>query len=152
MKYLAALFAVFLVLGCVNNMSVEEGDHVSVDYTGKLEDGTVFDSGRGLEFDVGADQMIKGFDAAVIGMNENQTKTVTLQPEDAYGMPNPNYIAQVPIANVPSGTKVGDTLYAGGQRVVVTAVSNETVTIDANHPLAGKVLIFDIKVVKIVKK
>ena len=165
MKYILALFAVFLVLGCVNmpnnsnntlNSSVvAAGDHVSVDYTGKLQDGTVFDSSIGrtsLEFDAGGGQMIKGFDAAVIGMGEGEKKTVTLSPEDAYGMPNPNLIVNISIKNVPNGTKVGDVLYANNQRVVVVAVTNETVTIDANHALAGKTLIFDIKVVRIVKK
>jgi FKBP-type peptidyl-prolyl cis-trans isomerase 2 len=160
MKYIFALFAVFLVLGCVENMEsnsvvVAAGDHVSVDYTGKLEDGTVFDSssGRGpLEFDAGAGQMIAGFDAAVIGMKEGDEKTITILPQDAYGMPDPNLVFEVPLANVPEGTKAGDQLYAGNQVVTVIAVTNETATIDANHQLAGRTLIFDIKMVSIVKK
>ncbi len=166
MKYLLALFAVFLVLGCVNmpdnsgNTSsaaaVTAGDRVSVGYTGRLQNGTVFDSSVGrapLEFEAGAGQMIKGFDAAVLGMHEGEEKTVTLPPEDAYGMPNPSLIVGVPIKNVPNGTKVGDQLYAAnGQSVVVAAITNETATIDANHPLAGMALVFDIKIVKIVKK
>lgn len=164
MKYFALVFAVFLVLGCVNNVpsnnstttaAVAAGDQVFVDYTGRLEDGSVFDSSEGrqpLEFTAGAGQMIKGFDAAVIGMKEGEKKTITLSPEEAYGMPSPDLIVQVPLANVPNRTKIGDVLYSGSQQVIVIAVTNETVTIDANHFLAGKALIFDIEIVGIVKK
>ena len=162
------LFALVFITGCVSNpvtvnstannspLAVAVGDHVSVDYTGRLENGTIFDSSSGrasLEFDVGAGQMISGFDSAVVGMREGEKKTVTLRPEDAYGMQDPSLIVKVPLANVPNGTKVGDELYTrSNQRVVVTDVTNETVTIDANHFLAGKTLVFDIGIVKIVKK
>ena len=169
MKSIILLFVLVFIAGCVGNpmtinstennsasVAVATGDRVSVEYTGKLQDGTVFDTSVGktpLEFDAGAGQMIKGFDAAVIDMHESEKKTVTLPPEDAYGIPNPSLIVNIPIKNVPNGTKVGDQLYAaGGQAVLVTAVTNETVTVDANHFLAGKTLVFDIKVVKIVKK
>ena len=169
MKSLILLLALVFIAGCVsapmttnstsNNSAsdvVAIGDHVSVDYTGKLQDGTVFDSSAGkapLGFDAGGGQMIKGFDAAVIGMRVGDNKTVTLPPEDAYGAPNPNLIVNIPIKNVPNGTKIGDHLYsAGGQSVLVTAVTNETVTVDANHPLAGKTLVFDIKIVNVTKK
>jgi len=163
MKYLIALIPILLVLGCVSNLvggntnnsvinGVKAGDTVSVDYTGRLVNGSVFDTSIGrvpLEFTVGAGQMISGFDAAVIGMRVGEEKTITLPPEEAYGAPNPANIVAVPAANIPNGTKVGDTLYSGGTAVKVVAVTNETVTIDANHPLAGKTLIFDIKIVKI---
>lgn len=164
---LLSVFAMIFIAGCVSNpmtinsttnnsAAVATGDHVSVNYTGKLQDGTIFDSSSGrapLEFDAGSGQMIKGFDAAVIGMHEDDEKTVTLPPEEAYGMPNPNLIVNISIKNVPNGTKAGDTLYsASGQPVRVIAVTNETVTVDANHPLAGKTLVFDIKILKIVKK
>lgn len=154
MKSLATLALIVLILGCVNNVQVEKGDKVAVDYTGKLENGTIFDSSssRGpLEFTAGAGQMIKGFDSSVIGMKINESKTITIPPEDAYGAADPKNIIEVPISNVPNGTKAGDTLYARGQPVRVIKVTNETATIDANHPLAGKTLIFDITVVRIEK-
>ena len=165
-KYLISLLSVVLVLGCVNNTGyvtsqaagpvVESGDHVFVDYTGTLEDGTVFDSSQGrapLEFTAGAGQMIKGFDDAVIGMKEGEEKTVTIQPEDAYGFSNPANVFDVPVENIPNGTQAGNTLFTGnGQRVRVVEINNETAVIDANHFLAGKVLIFRIKIVKIEKQ
>ncbi|HLC76570.1 MAG TPA: peptidylprolyl isomerase [archaeon] len=135
---------------------IEAGDQIAVEYTGKLQDGTVFDSSAGrapLEFTAGAGQMIKGFDTAVIGMKQGEKKTVTLPPEEAYGMPDTANVFVLPLSNIPNGTKVGDALYAtNGQSVVLIAVTNETATIDANHFLAGKTLIFDIEVVKITKK
>lgn len=162
MKYLFLLFALVFIAGCVDNnvtsgiSVVAAGDNVSVEYTGKLQNGTIFDSSQGrapLEFTAGADQMIKGFDAAVIGMKIGEKKTVTLPPEQAYGMPDPANIFGLPLSNIPNGTKVGNTLYAqSGQPVVVIAITNETATIDANHFLAGKTLVFDIEIVNITKK
>jgi len=167
MKYLIALIPILLVLGCVSNLmgvtnmnnntvsgGVKAGDAVSVDYTGRLENGSVFDSSVGkapLEFTAGAGEMIAGFDAAVIGMRVGEEKTVTLPPEEAYGATNPENIVEVPLNRTPEGVKVGDALYSGGVAVKVVAVTNETVTIDANHPLAGKTLTFKIKLLKIGK-
>jgi len=154
MKSLLALVSVVFILGCAAALAVEKGDHVSVEYTGMLENGTIFDSSAGraaLEFDAGAGQMIKGFDDAVIGMRKGDEKNVTIRPEDAYGMPDPKNIIEVPLANLPNGTKAGDTLYAGGQPVRVVEIRNSTAVIDTNHFLAGKTLIFRIKIVDIVK-
>jgi FKBP-type peptidyl-prolyl cis-trans isomerase 2 len=172
MKQILLLLSLVLVLGCVgtptNNTVINTtnitvnmtslvaaaGDHVFVDYTGRYENGTVFDSSVGkqpIEFDVGAGQMIPGFDSAVIGMHISEEKTVTLPPELAYGPVDPKNIVVVNISLVPEGTKVGDTLYAGSRPVIVLAVNNNTVTIDANHPLAGKTLVFDIKMVDLRK-
>ncbi len=154
MKYLIALVSVVFVLGCAATLAVEKGDHVSVEYTGMLENGTVFDSSAGrapLEFDAGAGQMIKGFDAAVIGMHKGEEKNVTIEPEDAYGMPDPKNVIEVPLSSVPNGTKAGDNLYAGGQPVRVIEIKNTTAVIDTNHFLAGKTLIFKIKIVEIKK-
>ena len=172
MKFLFALLSLIFVLGCVANtgqitngtsnmtnntnsaLVVEKGDHVYVDYTGHLENGTVFDTSIGrtpLDFDVGAGQMIKGFDSAVIGMKAGEEKTVSIKPEDAYGLPDPANIIEVPVENMPADTKVGDTLYAGNVAVRVIAITNTTFTVDANHFLAGKTLVFDIKIVRIEK-
>ncbi|MCK5373322.1 MAG: FKBP-type peptidyl-prolyl cis-trans isomerase, partial [Candidatus Aenigmarchaeota archaeon] len=86
-------------------MPVKKGDKVKVEYTGTLEDGTVFDSsekhGEPLEFEVGAGQMIKGFDDAVVDMEKGDEKEITLKPADAYGDPNPQLIQKVPKDKLP---------------------------------------------------
>lgn len=154
---LAGLLLIFLSLGCVNDMqsiSIEKGDRIAVEYTGTLEDSTVFDSSAGrapLEFEAGAGQMIKGFDAAVIRMKEGQEKNITIPPEEAYGAYDVNAVIEVPLASMPNGTQPGDTLYAAGRPVKVLEIRNETAMIDTNHPLAGKTLIFQIKVISIQK-
>jgi len=136
---------------------VELGDKVSVDYKGTLEDGTEFDSSIGkrpLEFTAGAGQMIKGFDAAVIGMAAGEEKTVTLAPEDAYGEADPARIVEIPKDQVQDlGTiEVGMTLTSSqGINGVVKEIKDEAIVVDFNHPLAGKTLTFWIKVVSIEK-
>jgi peptidylprolyl isomerase len=133
-------------------MVAKKGDHVAVHYTGTLEDRSVFDSSEGrepLEFDVGAGQMIKGFDSAVVGMKVGEEKSIKIKPEDAYGQREEKNIIVVPKNQVPSGVKNGDTLNAQGQPVKVVSVGNETVKIDFNHPLAGETLNFKINIVKI---
>ena len=138
---------------------VQENDKVKVHYTGKLESGEVFDSSverDPLEFTVGAGQMIKGFDQAVSGMEVNEKKTVTIPSGEAYGDRNEQLIQAVSKAELPADMKpeVGQTLVATndqGQQthVVVTEVADSSITIDANHPLAGKDLIFEIELVEI---
>jgi peptidylprolyl isomerase len=138
---------------------VESGKFVSVSYTGTLENGEPFDSNEGrppLEFKVGAGQMIKGFEAAVMGMELNEKKTVTLPPEDAYGQRDDAQMHEFPKAQIPPGIdpQVGQTLALTspqGQQIParVAAVDDEKITFDLNHPLAGKTLIFGIEVVAI---
>lgn len=138
---------------------VKKNDKVKVHYTGRLTSGEQFDSSAGrepLEFTVGAGQMIKGFDEAVEGMALNEKKTVTLAPENAYGPVYDQLINKVERKQLPSdmNPEIGQNLVASspdGQqtRVVVTAVEEDTITIDANHPLAGKELVFDIELVEI---
>jgi len=137
---------------------VETTSKVKVHYTGKLEDGTIFDTslaeGReALEVQLGEGQLIKGFEAGLIDMSEGEKKTIELSVEDAYGEPSPEFINEVPRANVPEGVQEGENLQGMGPQgpvnVKVTAVNEETVTLDANHPLAGKKLIFDLEVVEI---
>ena len=130
------------------------GDTVAVDYTGRFENGTVFDTSEGREplvFEAGVGQMIRGFDAAVIGMAVNETKTVTIPPEDAYGAHDPDMVRDFPITAVPNDTQVGDILFAETQPVKVVGKNAITVTIDLNHPMVGKTLIFDIKMLSITK-
>lgn len=153
MKYILALLAIILILGCTSTgKAIVKGDNVSVAYIGSFENGTVFDSSVGrapLEFSAGKGQVIKGFDAAVIGMHVNEEKNITIKPEDAYGPYNANNVLTVPASYLPPGAKAGDTLYSGGRPVRVIDVNNETALIDTNHPLAGKTLMFRIRIVKI---
>jgi len=143
-------------------MAIKKGDKVKVDYTGKLEDGSIFDSSthgdhsHPLEFEVGAGQLIKGFDEAVLGMELGDTKTITLQPEEAYGQVREELIQKVPKEMIPESDKLkpGMMLMAGtpdGHEfpVRVKDVSEKEITVDMNHPLAGKVLKFEIKIVEI---
>lgn len=140
-------------------MKVEKGNKVKVDYEGKLENGTVFDSSKGkdpLEFEVGSGMVIKGFDEAVIGMEKGEEKEVTIPPKEAYGEPNPDLVKKFPRDKLPQDQepKVGMMLTLGtptGQQLPakITAVDDKEVTLDINHPLAGKTLIFTIKVVDI---
>lgn len=140
-------------------MKAKANDNVKVHYTGKLTTGEVFDSSEGREplaFTVGGGQMIKGFDQAVDGMELNEQKTVTIPASEAYGDHKEELIQQIPKSNLPEGMnpEVGQKLVAtndlGHQtQVSVTAVTEDEITIDANHDLAGKDLVFDIQLVEI---
>jgi FKBP-type peptidyl-prolyl cis-trans isomerase SlpA len=137
---------------------VETKSKVKVHYTGRLEDGTIFDTsiaeGREpLEVELGSGQLIKGFEAGLVDMSEGEKKTIEISVEDAYGEPRPEFINEVPKANVPEGVQSGESLQGMGPQgpvnVQVVAVNEETVILDANHPLAGKNLIFDLEVIEI---
>lgn len=135
------------------------GDKVRVHYTGKLNDGTVFDSSAErdpLEFSIGAGQVIPGFEQAVVGMEPGQSKTETIDSNEAYGPYRDEMVAEISRQQIPEDLPlaVGQQLqlqHSSGQviPVVVTAVGNDTVTLDGNHPLAGKDLIFDIELVEL---
>jgi len=133
--------------------SVKSGDKVHVHYKGKLEDGTVFDSSEGgepLEFVAGSDELIGGLAKAVVGLAPGEKKTVKLAPEDAYGEHRPELAMQVPRAQLPDDVEIGDQLSARAGdkdvRVWVTKMDDEEATVDANHPLAGETLIFELEV------
>lgn len=138
----------------------KKGNRVKVHYTGKLHDGTIFDSSierEPLEFVVGDGNMIKGFDKAVEGMQKGETVTANIPSSEAYGERRADMMVDVPIDQVPENINptVGQQLsiqQANGQAmpVVVTAVSDDKITLDANHPLAGKDLTFEINLVEIV--
>ena len=130
----------------------KNGDHVSVHYTGTLDDGTQFDSSIGrspLAFTLGAGEVIPGFDHAVIGLKVGQSVTVHLEAKDAYGERSDALVVTVPIEQAPAGLQVGERLSAGGRSIVVTAVTATSVTLDANPELAGKALNFKIELVSI---
>ncbi len=138
---------------------VKQGDTVKVHYHGKLTDGTTFDSSEGrepLEFEVGSGQVIKGFDDGVSGMEVGQKKTIQIPVNDAYGPKDENMVVQFPKSNFPADLKpeVGMQLNmtnGSGQviPVVIVEVGEEDVTLDANHPLAGQDLVFDLELVEI---
>jgi peptidylprolyl isomerase len=141
-------------------MQAKEGDVVRVHYTGRLTDGTQFDSSVGrepLEFTVGAGQMIKGFDIGVQGMAVGEKKTIEIAPQDAYGERDEEAVIEFPASNIPEDM----TLEPGMQLtlrnqfgqpipVVVLEVKEEIVVMDANHMLAGKDLVFEVELVEIV--
>lgn len=138
---------------------VKTGDTVRIHYTGTLADGSTFDSSQGrdpLEFTVGSGQIIPGLDKAIPGMEVGDKKTVQVPAEDAYGDTNPEARQDVPRSEIPDdipldlGTQL-QVQAQGGQvlPVTVVAVTEEVVTLDANHPLAGKDLTFDIELVEI---
>jgi FKBP-type peptidyl-prolyl cis-trans isomerase 2 len=138
---------------------VKSGDTVKVHYHGKLTDGTTFDSSEGrepLEFTVGNGDVIKGFDDGVTGMSVGQKKTVQIPADDAYGQKDDNRVVEFPKTNFPPDLKpeVGMQLNmtnGSGQviPVVIQEVGQDTVMLDANHPLAGQDLVFDIELVDI---
>ena len=134
-----------------------DGDTVRIHYTGRLDDGTIFDSSEGrdpLEFVVGSGQVIPGFDRAVTGMEAGQEKTVTIPADQAYGPHRDDLLIKLGRSEIPEGVepKVGQRLQMStkdGQtfQVTVAETSDANVVLDANHPLAGKDLTFDIHLV-----
>lgn len=140
-------------------MEAKKGDSVQVHYTGRLEDGSVFDtsvSREPLGFTLGDGNMIKGFDAAVYGMIIGNKKTVTIPAAEAYGERKDDMMIDVPRAHVPADIlpEIGLSLVLQDESgrpmpVTVVFVDEEKITLDANHELAGKDLIFDIELVKI---
>ena len=138
---------------------VKNGDTVNVHYHGKLTDGSTFDSSEGrdpLQFTVGSGQVIKGFDDGVTGMEIGQKKTIEIPVESAYGPKDDAMVVDFPKANFPPdlnpeiGMQLNMTNGAGHViPVTIVEVGDESVTLDANHPLAGKDLIFDIELVEI---
>ena len=140
-------------------MPAQPGDLVHVHYTGTLADGTVFDSSEGgepLGFTLGAGEVIAGFDRAVAGMEVGDTRTVTLSAADAYGEADPENVLVVGRDQMPPGESiaVGDQMAIGTDDggaipVTVTEVTDDTVTLDANHELAGQELTFEITLARV---
>ncbi len=137
----------------------KHGDTVKVHYSGSLEDGTVFDTSQDrdpLEFTIGEGQVIPGFENAVVGMEPGENKMITLAPDEAYGPRRSELLVEVERDRFPSdmdvevGSQVQVKQRDGSPRVATIArVGDDSVTLDVNHPLAGKDLTFDIELVEI---
>jgi len=150
-RTLLLLISVILVSGCTETSDdavVKQGDHVTVDYIGELEDGTVFDG-----FTVGAGQMIGGFDSGVVGMVVGEEKTLRIPPQEAYGPYREELVNTVPIDVLTDAgitPVVGAKLATGqGQQGTIINVTDTDAVIDFNHKLAGKTLVFKINLVSI---
>lgn len=133
--------------------AAKEGSVVEIDYVGKLQDDSVFDKseGRGpLKFTVGSKNIIPGMSDGVIGMKVGDNKTVTIPPDQAYGVRNEKLIFEAPMKNMPPGIKAGSKLTnPQGQIITVKEVKKDSAVLDANHFLAGETLIFEIKMVSV---
>jgi peptidylprolyl isomerase len=143
----------------IKNMTeaVKAGDTISVNYTGKFEDGEIFDTSEGREpltFTVGTGQLIKGFDDAVVGMKKGDTKSITITPEDGYGEHQEELVIDMPRTNIPEDMELAiglpvNLVDQSGNPIpaVVTEILDDVVKMDVNHPLAGKTLVFNIAIV-----
>jgi FKBP-type peptidyl-prolyl cis-trans isomerase SlyD len=163
MRFLGTPLALLVLLAAAPVMAqpkavIEKGSSVKIEYTLKDDKGAVLDTNAGkdaLAFTQGAQQIIPGLDKALLGMKAGDSKKVTVKPEDAYGVVDPKAEAEVPKDALPKGADVvGTRLLARGQDgqprpVTVKAVKDTTVVLDLNHPLAGKTLFFDVKVVSV---
>ena len=142
-------------------MAVQSGNTIKIHYHGRLSDGSTFDSSAGrspLEFTVGSGSVIKGFDDGVQGMTVGEKKTVEIPFMQAYGPEDPSMIIEFPADRLPDDLKpeIGMQLNMNnseGQQfpVVITEITTENVVLNANHPLAGKDLIFDLELVEILR-
>jgi|TARA_R110000803_G_scaffold182273_1_gene244590 FKBP-type peptidyl-prolyl cis-trans isomerase SlpA len=138
---------------------IETGKKVKLHYTGKLNDEEVFDSSlerEPMEFTVGEGQLIPGFEKGVMGMSQGEKKTIEIEPADGYGELREDLIQEVELTQLPENVKVGDMLQAtnGSEppqpiNVMVKEIKEDKALVDANHPLAGKKLIFDLEIVEV---
>lgn len=154
-----ALLPALIICSACGAPQAKTGDTVQINYTGKLSDGTVFDTSEGgepLEFKLGEGTVIEGFDKAVLGMTVGEKKTFTVPAKEAYGPYQDDMVMEIPRDQLSKDLVpvVGQHLQStstDGQTIVVTVtkVTDTSITVDANHPLAGKDLTFEIELVKI---
>lgn len=163
------LAALILLAGCAGEKIAKEGDAVSVNYIGSLQGGKVFDTSyeniarekgiyqsereyEPLAFTVGAGQMITGFDEAVVGMREGEEKEVMMPPEKAYGFVDTNLIGAVPrkiFEQSGIAPETGRAIAINGRNARIVSFNETEVTVDLNHELAGKTLVFKVRLEKI---
>lgn len=139
--------------------TAKQGDTVKIHYTGKLEDGQVFDTSKGhdpLEFTIGEGRIIPGFEEAVVGMEPGEQKTVSIPPDKAYGPHHPEMVQEVEKSAIPSEIDLQEGMQLEATQpdqstviLTVVGVGDDTVTLDANHPLAGQDLTFELELVEI---
>lgn len=133
--------------------TARSGDTVLVHYTGRLDSGEQFDSSRDREpftFKVGAGQVISGFEQAVDGLGVGESRTVRIEPDDAYGQRRDDLVLRVPSDQAPDGLHTGDSVLLGGsQQATVVDITDGEVVVDANHPLAGEALTFELELLNI---
>lgn len=131
----------------------QDGDSVTAHYIGRLDNGEVFDSSYELNdplaFTVGEEQMISGFEEAVRGLRVGESRTIRLEPWQAYGERDERLVLRVPVERTPEGLKPGDRVQLRDRAAIVIEASAAQVTVDANHPLAGQALTFEIALVTI---
>ena len=155
----ALAMVMWVVSGCSSERVVKDGDTVAVHYTGTLEDGTVFDSSRErepLEFVVGSGNTIPGFDNGILGMAVGDTTTLTIPPEEAYGEWTSELVMTVGKEGLPADftATVGHQIQmqhpsGATMSAVITGLTEDSVTFDTNHPLAGKTLVFAVELMEI---
>ncbi len=141
----------------IKNKKIEKGDKIEIEYTGKLEDGTVFESSD-IEFTVGNGEVVDGLDRAVEGMELDEEKSITLEPDVAFGEKREDFVIDFPKENIPDSMEVQEgmivelnDIYNNKIPGVVKDVREDTIKIDLNHPLAGERIIFDIKIKNVEK-
>ncbi|MBN1923863.1 MAG: peptidylprolyl isomerase [Nanoarchaeota archaeon] len=157
MKKTLLLISAILVLGCTQNLMIKAGDNVTLDYVGRLSNGSIFDTSEGgtpLSFTAGNGEVIKGFDDAVIGMSVGEEKIFTIPAADAYGEYNPEFVISYNTSDILEA--VQQEIYEGfyvqtmeGYIGQVTSTNENETLVDFNHPLAGKDLTFTIRIIGI---
>jgi len=141
-------------------VQAKSGDTVRIHYSGFLMDGTIFDSsleGEPFEFTLGDGSVIPGFDAGLLGMTEGDEKTLAIPPESAYGARDEGLVAEIERTQIPPDIdpQVGAILQITSEEgdasnVIITQVTDNAITLDGNHPLAGQELIFEVKLLEVV--
>jgi FKBP-type peptidyl-prolyl cis-trans isomerase 2 len=152
----ALALAVLTLPAWAGGKTVGKDSVVKVHYTLRV-DGQVVDSSEGrkpFQFQMGRNQVIKGFERALLGMKEGQRKSFRVSPEEGYGPRDPGKVQEIPLKDLPEGVKAGDTLYAQMQSgrtlaVKVLEVKKDVALIDFNHPMAGKTLEFEVQVLEV---
>ena|ERR1700752_940332 len=135
---------------------VESGDTVRFSFVGRFEDGSIFDtSDEPISIEIGTGKLISGLDKEILGMTQGEEKEVTVSPEEGYGLEDPSFVQTIPLDAFKKNNidpQIGMMLRTPHGDCHITGVSDKDVEVDYNHPLAGRTLVFDIKIEEIIKK